>query len=56
VGVILPIGCENGRYVKSRFEDALNYYDFKTKGVEIMIDQVCFPVHGTDTADLIRKP
>jgi len=55
-GVILPYAdAKTGDHVKSRFEDALNYYDFKTKGVEIMIDQVCFPVHGTDTADLIRK-
>ena len=40
---------------KSRFEDALKYYDFKSKGFEIMIDQICFPIHGTDTMDLIRK-
>ena len=44
-----------GARVKSRFEDALKYYDFKSKGLEIMIDQVCFPVNGTDTMDLIKK-
>jgi diguanylate cyclase (GGDEF)-like protein len=54
--VLLPYADEKaGACVKSRFEDTLKYYDFKSKGYEIMIDQVCFPVHGTDTMDLIRK-
>jgi GGDEF domain-containing protein len=54
--VLLPYAdVKAGTYVQSRFEDALKYYDFKNKGFEIMIDQVCFPVHGTDTMDLIRK-
>jgi GGDEF domain-containing protein len=55
-GVILPYAdAKTGEHLKFRFEDALNYYDFKTKGIKIMIDQVCFPVHGTDTEDLIRR-
>jgi GGDEF domain-containing protein len=54
--VLLPYAdVKVGTYVQSRFEDALKYYDFKNKGFEIMIDQVCFPVHGTDTMDLIRR-
>jgi diguanylate cyclase (GGDEF)-like protein len=54
--VLLPYADEKaGACVKSRFEDTLKYYDFKSKGYEIMIDQVCFPVHGTDTMDLISK-
>jgi GGDEF domain-containing protein len=54
--VLLPYAdVKAGTYVQSRFEDALKYYDFKNKGFEIMIDQVCFPVHGTDTMDLIRR-
>jgi GGDEF domain-containing protein len=54
--VLLPYAdAKAGNYVQSRFEDALKYYDFKSKGVEITIDQVCFPVHGTDTMDLINK-
>ena len=32
-----------------------NIMILKTKGLRIMIDQVCFPVHGTDTMDLIRR-
>jgi GGDEF domain-containing protein len=53
--VLLPYAdTKAGAHVKSRFEDALKYYDFKSKGVEIMIDQVCFPVNGSDTMDLIK--
>ena len=44
-----------GALVKSRFDDALKYYDFRNKGIEIMIDQVCFPVNGSDTMDLIKR-
>jgi phage tail tube protein FII len=54
--VLLPYAdMKAGAHVKLRFEDALKYYDFKKKGIEIMIDQVCFPVNGTDTMDLIRN-
>jgi len=54
--VLLPYAdVKAGTYVQSRFEDALEYYDFKNKGFEIMIDQVCFPINGTDTMDLLRR-
>jgi GGDEF domain-containing protein len=54
--VLLPYAdMKAGAHVKSRFEDALKYYDFKSKGVEIMIDQVCFPINGSDTMDLIQR-
>jgi hypothetical protein len=54
--VLLPYAdMKAGAHVKSRFEDALKYYDFKSKGIEIMIDQVCFPVNGSDTTDLIQR-
>jgi GGDEF domain-containing protein len=54
--VLLPYAdVKIGTNVQSRFEDALKYFDFKSKGFEIMIDQVCFPIHGTGTMDLIRK-
>jgi GGDEF domain-containing protein len=54
--VLLPYAdVKAGTYVQSRFGDALEYYDFKNKGFEIMIDQVCFPINGTDTMDLIRR-
>ncbi len=54
--VLLPYAdTKAGAYVKSRFEDALKYYDFKGKGIEIAIDQVCFPVNGSDTTGLIQR-
>jgi GGDEF domain-containing protein len=54
--VLLPYAdLQGGSHVKSRFEDALRYYDFKRGGLEVMIDQVCFPVNGTDTTDLIKR-
>jgi diguanylate cyclase (GGDEF)-like protein len=54
--VLLPYAdVKAGIHVQSRFKDALEYYNFKSKGFEILIDQVCFPIHGTDTMDLIRK-
>ena len=53
---LLPYADEkSGDYVKSRIEEALKYYEFKSKGFEITIDQVCFPVHGTNTMDLIKN-
>jgi len=56
LAVLLPYAdMKMGGYVKSRFEDILKYYDFKKNGFEIMVDQICFPIHGTDTVDLIRK-
>ncbi len=54
--VLLPYAdVKAGGYVQSRFEDVVKYYDFKSKGLEIIIDQVCFPANGTDTMGLIRK-
>jgi len=54
--VLLPYAdMKTGAHVKSRFEDALKYYDFKSKGIDIKIDQVCFPANGSDTMDLIQR-
>jgi len=54
--VLLPYAdMKAGAHVKSRFEDALKYYDFRSKGIKIMVDQVCFPVNGSDTTDLIQR-
>ena len=54
--VLLPYAdIKTGSHVRSRFEDVLKYYDFKSKGIDIIIEQVCFPVNGTDTMDLIQQ-
>ena len=44
-----------GGYAKSRFESTLKYYDFQSKGYEVTIDQICFPVNGADTIEIIKK-
>ena len=54
--VLLPYAdVKAGNHAKTRFEETLKYYNFKNKGFEVMVDQICFPVDGTNTMDLIRK-
>jgi GGDEF domain-containing protein len=56
VGVLLPYAdVSAGREAKSRFEGSLKYYNFKSKGCEVTIDQVSFPTHGTNTESLMKK-
>ena len=55
LALLLPYAdVKAGARVKSRFEDALKYCGFKSRGVEVMINQVCFPVNGSDTMELIK--
>ena len=44
-----------GDIAKSRFEGSVKYIDFKNEGYDVLVDQICFPLDGTDTADLINK-
>jgi hypothetical protein len=44
-----------GDHAKCRFEDVLKCFDLKSKGYEVMIDQICFPRNGTDSIELIKK-
>jgi hypothetical protein len=54
--VLLPYAdLSAGDQARSRFESVLKYYDFKSKGYEVKIHQVSFPMHGTDTGDLMQK-
>jgi GGDEF domain-containing protein len=54
--VLLPYAdVKAGNHAKSRFEETLKYYNFKNKGFEIAVDQICFPMDGTNTMELIRK-
>ena len=56
LAVILPYADKSaGSNAKSRFEGTLKYYDFKSKGCEVNINQICFPINGADTFDLIKK-
>src|SRR3990170_378004 len=54
--VLLPYADPSaGGIAKSRFEDILKYYDFRNKGFEVLVDQRCFPLNGTDAIDLIGE-
>jgi len=44
-----------GGQARSHFQASLEYCDFKKEGFEVKIDQLCFPMDGTDTRDLIKK-
>jgi hypothetical protein len=44
-----------GGKARSHFEASLEFYDFQKEGYEVRIDQICFPMDGTDTRDLIMK-
>jgi diguanylate cyclase (GGDEF)-like protein len=54
--ILLPYAdAKAANHAKSRFEETLGYYNFESKGFEVMIDQICFPTNGTNTMDLIRR-
>ena len=54
--VLLPYAdLSAGDQAKSRFETVLKYYDFRSKGYEVKIHQVSYPMNGTDTVDLMEK-
>jgi PleD family two-component response regulator len=56
LAILLPYAdALAGGYAKSRFEDILKYYDFKSRGYEVVIHQISFPMDGTNTSDLMRK-
>ncbi len=56
LAVILPYAdASAGIYTRSRFENSLQYCDFRGEGCQVLVEQVCFPNDGTDTSDLVRK-
>jgi len=56
VGALLPYAdVSAGAHAKSRLEDTLKCCDFRSEGYEVMIDQVSFPIHGTNTMSLVKR-
>ena len=54
--VLLPYAdASAGNQAKARFESFLEYGDFRSRGCEVKIHQVSYPMHGTDTHDLTKK-
>jgi hypothetical protein len=53
---ILPYGDAGaGDHARTRFEGSLKYYDFKSDGYEVLINQFTFPIDGADTSELVKK-
>ena len=56
LAILLPYAdMTAGDQAKSRLESILRYLDLGSRGCEVAIDQICFPVNGTNPADLIKK-
>jgi GGDEF domain-containing protein len=56
LAILIPYAdLSAGASVRSRLEGSLKYYEFKNEGYEVIIDQISFPMDGTDTPDLVRK-
>jgi len=54
--ILLPYADPQvGGLVRSRMEQNLKYIEFKEQGYEVMINQICFPRDGTDTAEFARR-
>jgi hypothetical protein len=56
VAALLPYGdVSAGDNTRSRFEGCLGCYDFKSDGYEVKVEQICFPMDGTNTPDIIKR-
>lgn len=56
LAALLPYADVNaGGLAKTRFENALKYYDFKNWGYEVMVQHFSFPKNGSNTVDVIKR-
>lgn len=54
--LLLPYADESsGKLAQSRFEETLKYFNFHNKGYDVFVDQICYPIQGTNLADLVKK-
>jgi len=54
--ILLPYADKGaGNVAKARLENSLNHYEFKEMGYEVNVQQVCFPMDGTCTKDLLVR-
>jgi hypothetical protein len=54
--ILLPYADKGaGNVAKARLENSLNHYEFKEMGYEVKVQQVCFPMDGTCTKDLLKR-
>jgi hypothetical protein len=43
-----------GGLTRSRLEGLLAYYDFGGKGFDVSVQQISFPINGTNVSDLVK--
>jgi GGDEF domain-containing protein len=56
LAILIPYAdVSAGGSARSRLEGSLKYFEFKNEGYEVMIDQISFPMDGTDMPDLVGK-
>jgi GGDEF domain-containing protein len=56
LGALLPYAEQaEGVRIQSRFQRNLRNYAFGDDGYEVCIDQISFPLDGTDTAGLLKR-
>ena len=56
LAVLLPyVDQSDGDQVKSRFHGDLQFCNFAGDGCEVTVDQISFPLDGTDSMDLMDK-
>jgi len=56
LAALLPYAdASAGGQARFHFENSLKYYDFEQEGYKVRIEQICFPLDGTDTTDLIKR-
>jgi diguanylate cyclase (GGDEF)-like protein len=54
--ILLPYADKGaGNVAKSRLENSLNHYEFKEMGYEVKVQEICFPMDGTCTKDLVKR-
>jgi GGDEF domain-containing protein len=54
--ILLPYADKGaGNVAKARLENNLNHFEFKEMGYEVRVQQVCFPMDGTCTKDLVKR-
>jgi GGDEF domain-containing protein len=56
LAILIPYADpSSGGSARSRLEGSLKYYESKNEGYKVMIDQISFPIDGTNAADLVEK-
>jgi PleD family two-component response regulator len=56
MAILLPYADKAaGDRAKVRLENTLKYYEFRKRGYEVEVRQICFPMDGTSIKDLMKR-